>query len=58
MENRKVCHHCEGKGYIEIRDCVGDIQREETCSFCEGTGELEVRSTANAEKSELWKNNE
>ncbi|VXD19003.1 conserved hypothetical protein [Planktothrix serta PCC 8927] len=34
------CPHCEGKGYIEIRDCSGEIQREETCLFCEGTGEL------------------
>lgn len=35
-----ICPHCEGKGYIEIRDCSGEIQREETCFFCEGTGEL------------------
>ena len=34
------CHHCEGKGYIEIRDCVGDIQYTETCSFCEGLGSI------------------
>ncbi|WP_190404592.1 hypothetical protein [Pseudanabaena mucicola] len=32
------CHHCDGKGYIQIRDCSGEIQREENCSFCEGTG--------------------
>ncbi len=35
------CNHCEGKGYIEIRDCSGEIQREETCSFCDGTGSIE-----------------
>ena len=34
-----ACHHCEGKGYIEIRDCSGEIQRSENCSFCEGTGQ-------------------
>lgn len=32
------CDRCEGKGYTEIRDCAGEIQRTETCSFCEGTG--------------------
>jgi DnaJ-class molecular chaperone len=36
---QKPCHHCEGKGYLELRDCTGKIQREETCSFCQGTGE-------------------
>ncbi len=35
------CKHCDGKGYIEIRDCSGEVQREETCLFCNGTGELE-----------------
>lgn len=35
------CHHCEGKGYTEMRDCSGEIQREETCSFCNGTGKTE-----------------
>ena len=39
MKQQKDCHHCEGKGYIEIRDCTGDIQREETCVFCGGTGQ-------------------
>lgn len=38
MSEQKSCHHCEGKGYIEIRDCSADIQREETCSFCGGLG--------------------
>lgn len=36
----QTCPHCEGKGYTEIRDCSGEIQREETCFFCEGTGEF------------------
>ena len=34
----KSCYQCEGKGYIEIRDCAGEIQRTETCSFCDGKG--------------------
>lgn len=38
MTKQKSCHHCEGKGYIEIRDCSAEIQREETCSFCGGLG--------------------
>ena len=36
------CHHCEGKGYIEIRDCSAEVQREETCVFCQGTGQVEI----------------
>jgi DnaJ-class molecular chaperone len=35
------CDHCEGKGYIEIRDCSGEIQRSETCVFCDGTGTIQ-----------------
>lgn len=38
LKSHKSCYHCEGKGYTEIRDCSGDIQRTETCSYCEGTG--------------------
>ncbi|MBD2178392.1 hypothetical protein H6F42_15845 [Pseudanabaena sp. FACHB-1998] len=38
----KPCHHCEGKGYISIRDCSGEIQREENCSFCCGLGKIEI----------------
>ncbi len=38
---KEKCNHCEGKGYIEIRDCTGEVQREETCVFCSGTGEIE-----------------
>ncbi|PSB03787.1 molecular chaperone DnaJ [Merismopedia glauca] len=36
--NNLLCHHCEGKGYIEIRDCSGEIQCSQTCWFCHGTG--------------------
>jgi DnaJ-class molecular chaperone len=39
--SKKNCNYCEGKGYIEIRDCTGEIQREETCVFCDGTGKIE-----------------
>ena len=42
MNNQKTCHHCEGKGYTELRDCAGDIQRTERCSFCEGLGYVET----------------
>lgn len=42
MSNQKEkCNYCEGKGYIKIRDCTGEIQTEETCVFCNGTGEIE-----------------
>jgi DnaJ-class molecular chaperone len=40
----KTCHHCEGKGYISIRDCSGEIQREENCSFCNGSGKIEIEN--------------
>jgi len=40
MTTHCPCHYCEGKGYIEIRDCTGEIQRAETCLFCGGTGIL------------------
>ena len=39
-KEQKNCHHCEGKGYLEIRDCTGEVQREETCVFCEGNGQI------------------
>ena len=42
MSKKNKCHHCEGKGYTELRDCSGDIQRTETCSFCEGSGFIEA----------------
>ncbi|MCE2888611.1 MAG: hypothetical protein ACK54J_18330 [Pseudanabaena sp.] len=38
LKTTKPCHHCEGVGYISIRDCSGEIQREENCSFCNGSG--------------------
>jgi DnaJ-class molecular chaperone len=43
MKKQNTCHHCEGKGYTELRDCSGDIQRTERCSFCEGLGYVEVK---------------
>ncbi|ELS05245.1 hypothetical protein Xen7305DRAFT_00049880 [Xenococcus sp. PCC 7305] len=38
MTQKQACNHCEGKGYTNIRDCAGEIQRTETCSFCSGLG--------------------
>jgi len=38
----KPCRHCEGNGYISIRDCSGEVQREENCSFCNGSGKIEI----------------
>jgi len=43
----KSCYQCEGKGYTEIRDCGGDIQRTERCSYCEGRGILESTQSKN-----------
>jgi len=43
------CHHCDGHGYTELRDCAGDVQREETCVFCEGLGEIEVDAAESAD---------
>ena len=40
MTKQNSCKHCEGKGYTEIRDCAGEIQRSETCSFCSGRGSV------------------
>jgi DnaJ-class molecular chaperone len=42
-KTKKPCSHCAGKGYLELRDCSGEIQREETCSWCGGTGEVEEK---------------
>jgi len=36
--NMKDCPHCDGLGYVAIRDCVGKIQYETTCQMCAGTG--------------------
>ena len=46
MKKQLPCHHCEGKGYIEIRDCTGEIQREETCVFCQGMGQVSSQKVA------------
>ncbi|NJN74724.1 MAG: hypothetical protein HC799_19005 [Limnothrix sp. RL_2_0] len=35
------CKHCEGLGYVSIRDCVGSVQYESTCQMCGGTGKNE-----------------
>ena len=40
------CYQCEGKGYTELRDCAGEVQRTETCSYCEGRGYVVVKSTS------------
>ena len=40
MSKNSRCRHCDGQGYTLIRDCSGEIQREETCFFCGGTGEI------------------
>ena len=50
MKKKVLCHHCEGKGYIEIRDCTAEIQREETCVFCEGTGKVLSQKTDNQQE--------
>jgi GAF domain-containing protein len=42
MNTTQLCKHCDGQGYIEIRDCSAEIQRQENCSFCGGTGEIET----------------
>ncbi|MGB2925531.1 MAG: hypothetical protein WBB82_09535 [Limnothrix sp.] len=36
------CKHCEGLGYVSIRDCVGSIQYESTCQMCGGSGKNEA----------------
>lgn len=50
MSESETCSYCEGLGYIDIRDCSGQIQREETCSFCEGLGYLIVRDKTDEEQ--------
>lgn len=42
INQTKNCQHCEGQGFIDIRDCTGEIQRQETCLFCGGTGKIEI----------------
>ncbi len=56
MKSTQACRFCEGQGYIEIRDCTGEIQRQETCSYCRGTGQIEteiaeIKSTTQVIKS-------
>ena len=51
MTTSTPCHHCEGKGYIEIRDCTGEIQREETCSFCSGLGYMPKEEEGESDRS-------
>ena len=46
MSDREPCHYCEGKGYTEIRDCAGEVQRTDNCSFCEGLGFCESEEVA------------
>ena len=43
IRNHNPCDHCQGLGYIEIRDCAGEIQREQTCFFCGGLGYIEEK---------------
>lgn len=42
MSQTKNCQHCEGQGFTDMRDCTGEIQRQETCLFCGGTGKIEI----------------
>lgn len=53
MNKQNTCHHCEGKGYTELRDCSGDIQRTEKCSFCEGLGYVEVEKERVERKNQI-----
>ena len=41
---------------MELRDCSGEIQREETCSFCQGTGLIESEENSESDRplSELF----
>ena len=45
MATSTICPSCDGQGYIEIRDCSGDVQREETCMLCGGTGIKETKNS-------------
>ena len=49
--HQNTCHHCGGKGYIEIRDCAGEVQREETCSFCGGLGYIEEEEEGKSDRA-------
>ena len=47
-QQQQACYQCEGKGYTELRDCAGEIQRTETCSYCEGKGYTVQTNSANS----------
>jgi DnaJ-class molecular chaperone len=53
---KTACRYCDGKGFMELRDCSGEIQREETCSFCQGTGLIESEENSESDRplSELF----
>jgi DnaJ-class molecular chaperone len=53
MTTKADCHHCESKGYIELRDCSGEIQRSETCSFCGGLGYRERKIELESDRHEI-----
>jgi DnaJ-class molecular chaperone len=42
MKTSEICSYCDGQGYIKIRDCSGEVQREETCMICAGRGQKET----------------
>ena len=46
MKKNQICTYCEGKGFVEVRDCSGEVQREETCLLCAGIGRLSDQDTA------------
>ena len=50
---KKSCYQCEGKGYTEIRDCGGQIQRTESCSYCEGSGYSRIKLDENIQSDRL-----
>ena len=50
MTTKQTCSHCDGQGYVEIRDCTGDIQREETCMLCGGNGKRETQNNVRSER--------
>ncbi|HEY9704486.1 MAG TPA: hypothetical protein V6C58_18700 [Allocoleopsis sp.] len=51
MNQTQICKHCDGQGYTEIRDCTGEIQRQEICYFCEGTGEINLTEITQQEEN-------
>lgn len=53
MTKQNSCTHCEDKGYTEIRDCSGKVQRSETCSFCHGSGYIKPQEMQSEEYCQL-----